>query len=130
MTHVQLSNHREFGNGKAKTICVTAVLTALGVPINSFHYTWNGKRNCWDSVLRRHGYAVRSRRSKLPKRCSVGQARTRIANLDDPAGTLYIIKVEGHILLLDSDGKTVVDTAPRKRDRRQVIELKAIFRNI
>jgi len=50
----------------------------------------------------------------------MGQARKAIAKLGEPAGTFFTIGVPGHALLVDHKGKTVVDTDPRKADRRKV----------
>ena len=108
------------------TPCASAVLTALGV--SGFRWTWNGKNNTWVDVLRRNGFAVRSRRSRLPRSCSVGKARERLAGMDDGPRTVYAVVVPSHVLLLSRDGRTLIDTAPRKRDRRQVCKVYAIFR--
>jgi len=129
-TTVVLSDHVRRANGTVKTVCVTACLTSLGIPVTAFRNTYNGRRNTWDSVLRRNGYAVRSRKSQLPKGCTVGKARTLIANRiapRDPAGTRYLIAVPGHLLMLNAQGQTVVDTAPRKRDRRRITYVVAVF---
>ena len=127
---VVLATHVRRSNGTEKTVCVTACLTSLGIPVGAFRNTWNGRRNTWDGVLRRNGYAVRSRLSQLPKGCTVGKARKLIANRiaqRDPAGTRYLIAVPGHLIMLNAQGQTVVDTAPRKRDRRRVTLLVAVF---
>jgi hypothetical protein len=42
---------------------------------------------------------------------------------------MYLLHVMGHVLLLNSKGETVVDTAPRKVDRRKVYNVVAIFKN-
>jgi hypothetical protein len=39
----------------------------------------------------------------------------------------YVILVEGHVLMIDRNGKTLVDTAPRKRDRRKVLDIRGIY---
>ena len=39
----------------------------------------------------------------------------------------YVIRVEGHVLMIDRNGKTLVNTAPRKRDRRKVLDIKGIY---
>ena len=42
---VRLPEHIYHKSGEAKTVCVTACLTALGVPVDAYHYT--GKNtNC------------------------------------------------------------------------------------
>ena len=40
---------------------------------------------------------------------------------------LYIVQVEKHVLLLNAEGITVIDTDPRKRDRRKVRGVWGLF---
>jgi len=128
MKHTRLQHHIRYVDGSLKTVCVTAVLTAIGVRNEAFRKTWNGKRDVWTDVLRRNGYGVRSRKSKLPKECTVGVARRYIRTFKgDPKGAKYIVRVSGHIMLLDAQGYTVVDTDPRMRDRRLVEKIYMVF---
>lgn len=39
----------------------------------------------------------------------------------------YVVRVDGHVLLIGRDGKTLVDTAPRKRDRRKVLNVYGVY---
>lgn len=41
--------------------------------------------------------------------------------------TSYVVRVDGHVLLISRDGKTMVDTAPRKRDRRKVLNVYGVY---
>jgi len=109
----------------AKTICTSHVLAAFGIDSSQYHYSGKVTQRC--SILRRHGFAARSRMSRLPKNCSVGAARTLMPFKGDPAGTRYMIRVNGHALLLDHSGATIVDTSPRLRDRRKILDIRAIF---
>ena len=111
-----------------KTVCVTAVLTAIGVPVGAFQSTSTRKNVfAYEGVLRRNGFAVRSRKSSIPKNASVGGARKAIRKMNDAKGTLYMVSVDRHCMLLDADGNTVVDTDPRKVDRRRVLKIRAVF---
>lgn len=141
--------HRYFKKG-AKTVCTSAVLAAFGIDACTYHYSGQLKLRC--NILRKNGWAARSRNSHLrrvykfskkvkipsgPK--SVGQARKIIARINkdepetnawgDPLGTRYMIRVEKHALLLDYHGKTIVDTDPRLRDKRKVSDIRAVFRS-
>ena len=118
---------RAKGEGGAKTVCTSHVLAAFGIDASAYHYSGKLAQRC--AILRRHGFSARSRLSRLPKNCSVGAARERIAAQawGDPPGTRYMIRVKGHALLLDATGRTIVDTAPRKRDRRKIIDIRAVF---
>jgi hypothetical protein len=114
----------------AKMVCVSHVLATLGIPTSAYQSTWTRKTGNGAAlgVMRRNGYAVRSRRSSLPKGISVGAARARIARLRDPEGSCYVIGVDGHLLLLNASGDTICDTAPRKRDGRKILTIYAVWK--
>ena len=59
----------------------------------------------------------------------MGGVRAIIAKMDDPSHALYLVIVDGHMLMLDRNGKTIVDTAPRLRDARRVIDIKAVWKS-
>ena len=131
---VILSDHIKHASGRSKTVCVTACLTALGVPLSAFRYTGTVENvQHRSAILRRHGYAVRSRKSRLPRKraTTISQLRPLIRRWNDPAGTFYLVTVWGrtycHMMLLDQDGRTTVDTSPRQRDRRNVVTVHAVF---
>lgn len=128
---VILKNRIIHNSGEVKTVCVTACLTSFGVPLKSFHYTGTVKDSRRENILRKFGYAVRSRFSKLPKNPTIGKARKVIQNLNDSSNTRYLITLQGsgycHCVVLDKTGKTIVDTSPRKRDKRKIISIKAVY---
>jgi hypothetical protein len=132
MTPVKLKNHITHKSGEQKTICVTAVLTALGVDVNSFHYTGSLADNRRNAILNRNGFACRSRLSKIGKNCSIGQARKKIAKLDDGDFVKYMVSVRygrsAHLMLLDHEGKTLIDTDPRKIDKRRIAGIHAVYK--
>jgi hypothetical protein len=139
-----VSKHKYFKSG-AKTICTSAVLAYFGIDACSYHYSGQLAQRL--AILRKNGWAARSRNSHLKRGYrklriaagvkSVGQARRIIARINkdtpetnkwgDPLGTRYMIRVTGHALLLDYDGNTIVDTDPRVRDKRKVLDIRAIF---
>ncbi len=110
-----------------KTGCATATLQYFGV----HGVTWNNrtKKNVWPDTLRRNGYSVRSRKSKIKKNASVGAIRKTLEKIatEEPNITAFVVRVHGHVLVLDRNGNTVVDTDPRKADRRKVLGLLAII---
>tara|TARA_R110000822_G_scaffold52897_1_gene136668 strand:+ start:280 stop:498 length:219 start_codon:yes stop_codon:yes gene_type:complete len=68
----------------------------------------------------------------MKKGATMGSLRTVIAAYTkDPPGTLYMVSLgyggECHVILLDGGGATLVDTDPRKRDRRKVLDVRAVF---
>ena len=110
-----------------KTPCATSILAFFGVE----GVTWNDrtKKNVWADTLRRAGFSVRSRTSKLNKKeQTVCAARSKIAKIatDEKDIIAFIACIKGHVLVIDRNGQTVVDTAPRKRDKRQIVRLVAI----
>jgi len=142
--------HLIFKGGR-KTICTSHVLAAFGIDACTYHYSGYLKQRL--AILRKNGWAARSRNSHIAKgykrlklkplkkneKRSVGQVRKIIEMINrgiplenawgDPPGTRYMIKVEKHALLLDYNGKTIVDTASRIRDRRKVLSINAVFLN-
>lgn len=102
-----------------KNICGLAVATALGVA-NNVNYL-----HTMDDIVRasRTKYTTRSRLSKLGKSKSIGKARAKMAAMSDENTVGFLIGIAGHVLLADAQGKTIVDTDSRKRDRRAVTEL-------
>ena len=109
------------------TPCAGATLRYFGVD----GVTWNNrtKKNVFRETLRRHGFAVRSRKSKLGAIKTIGAARARIAQIaqDEPQVLAFMVTVKGHVLVIDTNGETVVDTAPRIKDKRQIEEIDADF---
>lgn len=114
---------------QAKTVCTSHVLAAFGICSSTYHYSGQFAQRA--AILRRNGYAVRSRMSRLGKRKTVGAARSIIPFMGDPPGSRYeLVLVYGdsrHAILLDQQGKTIVDTDPREADRRRVVAIHAIY---
>ena len=109
------------------TACAGSVLGYFGVR----GATWNNrtKKNVWADTLRRSGFAVRSRASKVKHGSTAGSIRNTLAKIatEEPHIEAFIVRVPGHVLLMDRLGRTIVDTAPRKRDRRPVNGVWAIW---
>ena len=110
-----------------KTPCASAALNYFGVS----GATWNNrtKKNVWKDTLRRGGFSVRSRMSKMPKNASVTKCRKKLAQIakEEPLIKGFIVCVRGHVLVVNRLGKTIVDTDPRKIDRRKVVGVTAVF---
>jgi len=105
-----------------KNICNLRVVQFLGVNhrVNYLHTILDVVRAA------RTSYQVRSRKSTLSKG-TIGATRKQIAKKGD--SRYYIIRVKsggvfgGHAMLLDHAGKTLVDTDPRKRDKRKITHM-------
>ena len=77
----------------------------------------------------RSKYTVRSRTSQV-KNLTVGKARAKLQKLTlkenlKPIG--YMVQVSGHALLLSTNGETIIDTDPRKKDRRTIISCYIVY---
>ncbi len=118
------TSHVTHQSGRRKTVCTSHVLAYFGISSDSYHYSENSQDV--KRLLRSNGYSVRSRMSKLcgSKKTTIGILRKKIADLGE--GGFYYVGVPGHAMLLDDEGETIIDTAPRKRDRRQVIHVSKV----
>lgn len=56
---------------------------------------------------------------------TVGQIRNKV--YDKIGAMYYVVIVEGHVLVLDRHGKTIVDTDPRDRDARKIVTMFGVF---
>ena len=111
-----------------RTPCASATLRYFNVQ----GVTWNErtKKNVYLDTLRRHGYAVRSRKSLLRKsEQTVGGARKRLAEIAEKENGFiaFTVMVPGHVLVVDRNGNTIVDTAPRQRDKRRIMQVHAVL---
>jgi hypothetical protein len=130
LTERVIKTHIFRESGSAKTVCVSSVLHALGIPVNSYHSTSTLKNiNAYESIIRRNGYALRSRNSHMRPANTVGSIRKKIRELTDPENAMYLVRLKDHVLLLDRTGKTIVDTDSRIRDKRKVVRVQAIWKN-
>lgn len=123
-----VEEHVTHASGRMVTVCTTAVLAEFGIR-GGIRYC--DSRNDVKRHLRKNGWAVRSRNSACGlyrKRggVSVGQVRERIRKLAAPHTARFYVSVLGHAMLLDNQGRTIVDTAPRKRDRRTVYHISLV----
>ncbi len=126
-----LADHVRTGGGNFNGVCVSACLSYLGINPNQYKFTWS-KRTGNDSalaIMRRFGYAVRSRKTAFKKATTVSALKKAIKGYTDLSDNVYYyVHVAGHVLLLDSNGNVLVDTDPRQRDRRRVLGVKAVFK--
>ena len=102
-----------------KNVCAMHVAAALGVNHRVIFL------HTFADLLRaaRKRFSARSVRSKV-KGDTVGAVRPSLADIGALA---YIVVVDGHVLLLDADGKTHTDTAPVKRDRRKIVAIYGVY---
>jgi hypothetical protein len=107
-----------------KNLCGYAVARALGVEdatryIHTIGDLQRAIRSMWS--LR----SVKTRMGVKAGKTTVGAIRKRIAERGEALA--YLVHVEGHVILLDKDGSTAVDTAPLQRDRRKVLRVHGVY---
>jgi len=109
------SNNRDNPN---KNRCALEVARILGVDneVRYLHTLDDLKR----AVSKR--FSMRSVKSMV-KSDTVGGARK---NLDGRAFA-YVVMVDEHVLLLNREGQTVIDTDPRLRDKRKLLGIWGIY---
>jgi len=129
ITERAIPSHIFRESGSAKTICVSTVLKSLGINPDKYHSTSTNKNiNNYESIIRRFGYCLRSRKSQIKPDSTVGSIRLKLKNFNDPENSVYLIRLKSHVLLLDKTGKTIVDTDPRKKDKRKILKIHAIWK--
>ena len=121
MTGLERKVRRQNSNNPAnpnKNRCALAVAEALGCDDETrYLHTIDDLVNC----LRR-SWTVRSRGSWVTENESVGRVRRWCKKLagEVDGSAFFLVNTPEHVLLLAQDGQTLIDTAPRKRDRRPV----------
>ena len=103
-----------------KNICVLAVASAFGVEYETrYLHTLSDLKRAISKRL-----SMRSVRSMV-KGKTVGSIRNQITKLAAPT---VVVVLDTHVLLMDCEtGKTLVDTAPRKRDRRRIVAIYGVY---
>lgn len=127
-----ISHHIDHGNS-FKGVCASYVIGSFGIKPNQYEATWDDRlhNEVTLNVIRKFGFTVESRDSILfetEERVTVGQLRGKLKKLTDPIGTKYIVQLHGHMILLNQLGETVVDTDSRKLDRREAIDIHAVWK--
>ncbi len=126
-----LADHVTTGGGNFNGVCVSACLSYLDIKPNDYKFTWSKRtgNSAVHSIMRRFGYAVRSRKTAFKKAKTVSALKKAIKGYTDLSENVcYYVHVSGHVLLISAIGDVLVDTDPRQRDRRKVLCVKAIFR--
>ena len=127
---IKRAYHRHRSNNprnRNKNVCGLAVARALGVHEQTrYLHTWGDLQRAIRTT-----WSFRSVKSALRVTCgetSVGAMRKAIRKHDaDELLVSYVVKVDGHVLLLDKDGSTAIDTDPRKRDCRKVEAVYGVY---
>jgi hypothetical protein len=117
----QLTSNNPYNRNK--NLCALAVAKALSVHNETrYLHTWGDLqraiRKLWSfrsvmSVTKADGKSVEQIRKRLKKH--------------DAGACGYVVRVKGHVLLLDENGNTFVDTAPVKKDTREVLDVYGVY---
>jgi len=121
-----LSNNPD---NKNKNVCVLAIAKALGCEndtrylhnINDLVYALRTRHTVRSRADRAKGKTVGKVRPMLHAIAAEVNAKAFVARVSGKVGGC------GHVLMFDTGGNTVVDTAPRRRDRRKVTHLYVIY---
>ena len=114
-----------------KNICVLAVADYFGVS-DLVHYL----HRTADLVNAVRKTAIVRSRTSYVKKLSIAGARNKMRELTsilENNGNWvvgYIVRVHGHVLLLDKVGQPRIDTSPRKVDRRKIMKLYVVYRDM
>jgi hypothetical protein len=120
--HLHLNTHINH-NGGTKTVCVSTCLSYLGIRPDSYNYT-SSKTNykAYQNVIRRNGYSLRSKMTefKVKKaRTTMTELKSNIRKSKYSDKDLFVVSGiqsnSAHLMILNGDGITVIDTAPNKR---------------
>tara|TARA_R110000851_G_scaffold218144_1_gene371096 strand:- start:1207 stop:1584 length:378 start_codon:yes stop_codon:yes gene_type:complete len=116
MTKVNRDARRSTSNNTANTnknVCAWMCAVSLGVQDNvRYLHTITDLKRAISTQ-----FSLRSVMSKAKSK-TVGGARKNLSG--DKSVVAYLVWVEGHVLLLDNNGITGVDTDPRDNDRRKM----------
>jgi len=126
---IETRNHKHLVDGHiyhskgTKTVCVSTCLSFFGIHPDEYNYTSSDKDNFYFiKLLRRKGYSVRSRMSELKLKywkTTTTDARNALRKSDYGKDDLFLFvgrrKTYGHAIVMDGNGKTIIDTAPSCR---------------
>lgn len=111
-----------------KNVCALAVAQVLRVDDEvRYLHTWGDMLRAVRKLWSMRSVASVVGATKRDK--SVGAIRGDLMKhaAKNPDVSSYVIRVDGHVLLIDRKGRTLVDTAPRLRDRRKVLNVYGVY---
>ena len=116
-----MKEHKIYENGNKKTVCVSACLSFFDIQPTEYRYTYTKNNSfAWVNVLRRK-YSVRSRMSefKITKNDTMTTLRNSMKKSRYGVNDFFIVsgyqKTTAHLMVLNGNGETVIDTAKGMR---------------
>jgi hypothetical protein len=127
MSRQVMRDHSNNPKNPNKNACALAVANALGVgDVTRYLHTLEDLRRAIRSM-----YSLRSVKTavKATPYTTLGSIRKNLQehNKSADACMAYVAHVRDHVLLLSNEGKTLIDTAPVKRDRRKVLNIYGVY---
>jgi len=60
---------------------------------------------------------------EIGKYTSIGQSRIKLAEIGEESPNIigFFVHIHAHVLFLDKEGQTIVDSDPRLRDKRKIL---------
>lgn len=111
-----LDDHVRYKSGRGKTVCTSAALAFFNIHPDRYKYSGHCEQD--NAILRRHGWSVRSRKSrfKISSVPTLGRVRRELRKKGTEPGHYKVsIRLAGnkgyHCIVLDHRGEIVVDTA-------------------
>ena len=124
-----INDHVKHSKG-TKTVCVSTCLNFFNIPMDGYSYTSSHKNvNAYMNVLRRFGYSVRSRKSefKASKFPTMTELKRNMKKSSYTENDFFVVsgfqaKV-AHLMVLDGNGTTIIDTAPKSKWRIRTVSI-------
>lgn len=123
--HREMSNNSDNPN---QNVCAMMVAKACGVDKNvRYLHTFSDLKRAMQTK-----WSFRSRKSSF-KAKTVSQFSKAIKATNPPnrpqygEPKAYVVMVKGHVLLMNHKGDVIVDTSPRKADRREVLQFYGVM---
>lgn len=127
--HRVLSAHVRHSKG-TKTVCVSSCLSFFGIKPETYSYTSSEKNiQAYIGVLRRNGYSVRSKKSefKAMNGCTMTTLRRNMKKSKYTAKDYFVVSgyqsKKAHLMVLDGNGETVIDTAKGMKWRVRLVSI-------
>lgn len=128
-----INNHITHGKG-SKTVCVSTCLNFFNIPFDAYHYTSSDKNIfTYKNVLRKFGWSVRSKKSefKALKIITMTQLRRTMKKSIYTANDFFIVSgfqtKKAHLMVLNGEGETIIDTAPNMKWRVRGVSIVEIL---
>ena len=127
--HHKLYDHVNHNKG-TKTVCVTTCLNFFNIPMDGYTYTSSNKNvHAYINVLRKFGYSVRSRKSefKASKFPTMTELKKNMRKSNYTENDFFVVSgfqaKMAHLMVLDGNGKTIIDTAPKSKWRIRTVSI-------